>query len=357
MEAIELFYENKLGIGNFFPRKKSIESKKTMLLGSPFSGKTSLIMNHLLVGGYKHPLYIDMADQRADALDATAFKRFINEKKPSITIIENAQKLDNFDFLSEENEYIISATLPLNLEGFSTLELLPPDFEEFLMLYKKSSDVKNSFSAFFKGGSIPHLINCVDFDFIQKEQDLLALLGYRGVNLSLLKHIAAQVSRSTSIHRIYTLIKKNGKVSKDSLYKDIEHLLTQKIVFAIDEHGVSRPQKRFYLFDHALRDGLLASRDFTATFANMLFTEMRKKKGERIEFTANIDFLFPDSSTCVIAAPFLNEEAAEKKMIGILKDFVNTNEVDFVTLGNSFAFDYKGVHCEGIPFWEWALRE
>ena len=357
MKAIELFFEHKIGINNFFPRKKEIDSNKLIISGSPFSGKTSLIMNHLQVNRFKNILYIDMNDTRSEDIDVFKILEFSKEKQVEIVVLENIEKLQHIELLASLDRCILSCMQHIEIEGFDHLVLYPPDFEEFLMLYKKSSDVKNSFNPFFKHGSIPHLINLNDLEFTIREQELLALLAFRGINIPLLKQIASLISHTSSTYRFYTQIKRYQKISKDTIYKDMDFMLQNNIVYEIKEYKALKPQSRFFLFDHALRDGLLASRDFIGVFANMLFCEMIKKGEKTINFTKNIDFLLSDKRIGIVSAPFINKDGGIKKIESILKEIQEIDIIYFVTLGNEFDFIYKEVRCEGIPFWEWAIRE
>ena len=354
MEILENLYDIKHKNNHYYERKLSINSKKTLINGVKKSGKTSLIIDYLSNFTQEEILYIDLKDTRVDKkIIAKNLKNFVNSKPIKILIIEN---FDNSFALPNVEEIIL--TCKEDIEGFETLTLYPLDFEEFISFDARHSNIEHIFQIYGNTGSYPQVILNSTNSVHWSMQEMLHVMISDATEFEIFKKFSEAQSSKVSLFQIYNQLKSTIKISKDSLYKKVKKLESEKMFFLVEKHGSPKSNKKLYLIDFALKNALTFKKEFLKRFENMVFLELIKK-GYKIYYSDNIDLYMPEKNYGVLCIPFLPQEMIKLKLQKILLHVkeLKIKKIDIVTVGNEGEFWLKNTKCTIIPFWDWALQD
>ncbi|MDR1975517.1 MAG: hypothetical protein LBQ18_00845 [Campylobacteraceae bacterium] len=354
MDILEILYDNPPKARRFLPRKYEITAKKTAIFGTRFSGKSSIIIDHLGKFSRKELLYIDFSDVRVEAEEITSLQNFIDKNLIKLVVLEH------FDFQCDipgAENIILSSTKQLDIEGFTNLFVPLLDFEEFVSFSfdKKHQNIEGIFSLFEKSGTYPQIaLSGVE----ARHRQIQAMLKtYVPNSFSLLKIIALLQGVPLSVHRLYELLRPKIKLSKDTIYAKIAEFEEEHFIYFVSRFDKAGAAKKLYFADFALKNALTFEKDFMLKFQNIIFCELIKKE-RQIFYTSTLDFYLPTLSLGVLCVPFLQPELIKqrfKKLTKELKTLGITN-LQVVTLGNEGRYKDEGLVCELIPFWEWAMR-
>ncbi|QKF65473.1 ATP-binding protein [Campylobacter corcagiensis] len=350
---IEYFYDADYSV-KFHPRKKEILSPKTLIKGGFNSGKTYLLLNSLDEYKKDEILYLDLADLRVK-FSENELINFINSTKniKALGIDNLTYEIPALNSLNLE-KIVLSTTLnSLNLDGFKNLNLYMLDFEEFISFEKRSDDLGILMSRFLSigNGAKNSFLNSNDrVKFIQNS--LLSMLNKSEI-LALME-CAKFNQNSFSINQIYTNLKSNFKISKDTLYQAITRFENENLLFFLHKFGTLN--KRVYFYDFSLSDALALKKDFNKKLINALLCELLYLKDEKF-YTDKLDIVIPNINLAFLVIPFTPPDLINLRFKTLTKELkeLEISKLFVITMGNSAKFESEFCECEVMPFWEFAL--
>jgi len=354
MKLLEALYSQEFKPSTYHPRKVGIVSKKVILKGARFCGKTTLILDHLSRRKKGSYLYIDFNDLRVNQAIFIGLPNFIKEKKISLLV------LDNFDFsfsVPHVDEVIITTQEDNILEGFKQLQIFPLDFEEFLAFRKNKIDIESSFNDFAIYGTYPIMAQIPREKLITNFQNLISLMLQDRVQMSIFKALALSQGEKITPFSIYQELKVFHKISKDKLYAQIKEFQDKGMIFLLSHFDKPKASKKIYLIDFAIKSVLTFDKDFIKRFENIIFLELIKNN-EELYYTDMIEFYLPKKDLAIIPMLFLPKTMIESKIERIKKELINYHikKVEIITLEAEGEFSLDDISCEIVPFWNWALR-
>lgn len=356
MKILQILYEEEQKNNLFFDRKITISAKKTLLKGCRRSGKTTLIFDHLSLYNSEEYLYIDLNDERIKNLSFLSnLQKFIDSKNLRLLVIEGF----DFSFSLPNCEEIILSTssLHVSIKDFENLTLYPVDFEEFIAFDRRHFNIEHLFNLFANQGTFPQIVLTNELDAKKELQNLIKLALPNQTKFSIYKKLVELQSTKISLFQIYNQLKNSTKISKDKLYEYVAQLQEEGFLYLIEKYSSPKANKKVYLCDFAIKNALSLKKDFLKRFENIVFSELYKKYRE-IYYTDFIDFYLPSEHLGIICAPFsLRQSILTKleKKSQLLQKY-NLKHIEIVSIGNEDSFSFKGLTCNVIPFWEWALQ-
>ncbi len=382
MQNLKYFYENPPEVQKFIPRKKVVNSPKTILCGYKGSGKSSILFDFISNFKKDEFLYINFADLRYKFTHLNAeFDKIFEflEKNSQI----GALFLDNLDEFSE-NEILHLQNLlnlafsnspsnssqsivnlrsvvistrknSLNLQGFEKVKITPLCFEEFIAFDKRRTDINAIISAFFLQGGTPKNSFLLGSEIISSEQNALKSALNKN-EIAVLKECCEFIAQPFSANKIYLSLKEQIRISKDSIYGCVAKFEDENFINFVSKFGDKKAAKRLFLSNFNLKDALSFKKDFSKKFINAIFCEIANL-GEPIFYTKDLDFYLPSRNLGVLAIPFSASEIVFlkfKKLIGELKRLKITR-LSVISMANSGTLEIEGIKCEVVPFHSFAL--
>ncbi|GAA8965507.1 ATP-binding protein [Helicobacter pylori] len=255
------------------PLLKAHSSDKICLLGPMKSGKTTFALK--LAKDFKNPVYINYNDMRLNQniLSSWLLKWHL-EKKMDLLILDRIDRLD-FSLPKLPKIVLIPNYLsPITAPDCSLCYALGLNFKEYISFFKPNTPKNTLFNRFLKDG------NALDSLFAENEQEKV-LKKQENIKLifqayaPLMAKICSYQSKFVSAFYLYTQLKKELKISKDTLYKLLHALEKQRIIFlapSFESH-----KTKLYLCDFALPYSLTPSPSLLNVFENMVFLELYKQ--------------------------------------------------------------------------------
>ena len=353
MKTLQNIYDNKINFPTFFERKIKINSNNTILYGAKSSGKTFLIYDYLSSNEDKNYLYIDEDDFRFIPFSKNALEEFIQSNNIKILIIENYT--NNIE-LPKVDSIILSTRNSFTIENFDLLEVLPLDFEEYILFDTKHQNTTNSFNSFLKYGNLPEIIEYREFKKQHRNQELLSLYETNSTSLEILKLLIKSSAEIKSPFWLYGILKKEIKISKDFFYNKIKEYEQNSIIFLCQKFNQPKAVKKIFCFNHALIDVVLYEKKFANIFANMIFLELYTKFDD-IYYMDGVDFYIPTQNSIIISMPFFNKLLFSNISKKILKsiDGLDIQNITIVTISNYDTMHLNEIACNIMPFYEWAF--
>lgn len=352
MKILNYLFENPPKIAKFVDRKCKFDDKKVLLKGATNSGKTALMVDFLQK--FERFLYINLDDFRNHSEEIFPnLNSFIKSSKIQALGIDGA-KADFSEVLECENIIISTRSNSLNLDNFKEISVFGLDYEEFIAFYKKNYDPKTIFSHFLLKGNGCANAFLSDFEI----PNFLQANLQKSLNLSQIYELSKFsnfIHQSFSGFKIYKDLKQNLKLSKDKFYDNIDFFMDNNFIKFVPKFDEKSEAKRLYFLEFALRDSLNFKKDFSATFANMVFCELLKCKSE-IFFTDEIDFYLPKTKQAIICIPFSSFEIINlrfKKHLNFYKN-LGISKVNVISVANEYKISIDGIKLEIEPFWQWA---
>jgi len=353
MKTLQNIYDNKINFPTFFERKIRINSNKTILYGAKSSGKTFLIYDYLSQYEDKNYIYIDENDFRFTKFSTIDLEEFIESNNIQILVIEN---YSNTIVLPKVDSIILSTKNNFNLDGFDIVEVLPLDFEEYILFDTKHQNTTNSFNSFLKYGNLPEIIEYREFKKQHRNQELLSLYENNQTSLEILKLLIKSSGETKSPFWLYGILKKEIKISKDFFYNKIKQYEQNSIIFLCQKYNQPKAVKKIFCFNHALIDVVLYEKKFANIFANMIFLELYTKFDD-IYYMDGVDFYIPSQGSLIISMPFFNKNLFSNISNKLLKsiDGLEINTITIVTISNYDTMHLNEIVCDIMPFYEWAF--
>ncbi|WP_120913705.1 ATP-binding protein [Helicobacter pylori] len=297
------------------PLLKAPSSDKICLLGPMKSGKTTFALK--LAKGFKNPVYLNYNDMRLNQniLSSWLLKWHL-EKKMDLLILDNIERLD-FSLPKLPKIILIPNCLsPITAPDFSLRYALGLSFKEYTSFFKSNTPKNTLFNRFLRDG------NALDSLFVENEQEKI-LKKQENIQLifqtyaPLMAKICAYQSKFVSTFYLYTQLKKELKISKDTLYKLLHALENQRILFLVP--SFENHKTKLYLCDFALPYSLTPSPSLLSVFENMVFLELYKQfpKYELYSHDNGIFILHKNSTNklALIAHAFPTPHFLEKQLL------------------------------------------
>ncbi len=354
MNILEQIYEINFNKINFLERKISIVNQKTILVGSPKSGKTYLIYDYLSQFENEQYLYVDFDDYKNDFNEiATNLDLFIRKNNIIVLVLENYKF--NLD-LPKVTHTIITTKEKTTLDGFYKIFVKPLDFEEFLLFDTKHQNTLNSFNSFLKFGNNPEVLEYSEQKKSQRNFEICKLYCEDATQLEILLIIVKFASEKKSLFQLFTSLKKEIKISKDKFYKTCEQLEQNKLIYFCSKYKQAKAVKKIFVFNHALMDIVSYKKNFNNLFKNMVFLEIEKRY-TNIFYLDNIDFYMPQANHIILAIPFFNDLISASiisKIIPIIEEY-NIKHISIVTVSSEKTIFIGEIEAQILPFYNWVL--
>lgn len=357
MDILETLYEKPPTLLKFNERKVHIEHPNTLLLGPSGAGKTTLILDYLSTlkdGAY---LYIDVNDLRLEGnISELDLGSFYHQNNLELLVIDNY--CDSIALPNGCNLLLGSSDLSLHVKGFEILHVDYLDFEEFIAFSKGSVLPQHIFNLFANHGRHPGAVHLQDSSWVEYLQNQLCLHLSNQSTLTLFRQISLFQSKPLSLNNLYSQLKKEMKISKDTLYETTSSLQRHGLIHFVPKWQAPKTPKKFYLSDFAIKNAITFEKDFLKRFENIVFCELTKNYDE-IFYSQKLDFYLPQNSLGIVCIPFLPPELILRRFHGMLEHLksLKISNLTVLTLGNEGEGKGDGIDCEIIPFWDWALRQ
>jgi len=354
MQLLEYFYDRNNDITTYHQRKFNIpDTDKLLIYGSPASGKTSLVLDHIMSFDSELVLYIDFKDPKFNFRDIMEedIEGFIEANGIEILILDHYQH-NYFEILPNVKKLIIIASIYYNYEKkFQYLNLPLLDYEEFFAFQKRGTE-RQIFNLFLKQGTLPQLalstapkeqmfLNFIESHFNESEQKLLTILAtFNGATVT--------------TFQIYSYAKERYKISKDLIYRQIKEFEERGVIsFIFDEQQIKK--KKLLFFDFALAKYLTLSQSFPRQFQTMIALSLHK---HNILFkTFGVLGYITQNSHLIISSPFESEDSFWKRAHGKFSHYkkAGIKKVYIITVTNSYEFKIENIEFEALPFYEWIV--
>ncbi len=352
-ELLEKYYRQDLHAQGFVERRFSPPAGSFALEGLPLSGKTALLKHYLLGLKKASYLYVDCADIR---IDPAAFNREIGPfcRRHDIAVAV----LDNYRAglaVPDVPQLILAGRSLPDVHGLPRHRLRLPDFEEFLAFERKYDE--SALNDYLQIGAFPVMHRTPAEERTRVLQRTFAdALGDIGFDLLVLT--ARLHTQKVSAHMLYERLRAERKISKDTLYRRFDRLVSEGYVHAVGKYGHPRATKKLYLCDIALKNALVFQKHFGRLFENLVLTEL-VKHGTPVFYEEQVDFYLPETGRIVLCMPFGTKELLFKK-IEKTEAFIaahGVERVEVVTMSSESELNHPLARVEMIPFAQWALSE
>jgi hypothetical protein len=354
MQLLEYFYDRNNEITTYHQRKFNLpNTSKILLYGSPASGKTSMVLDHLMNHDSESSLYIDFQDPKFQFRDIMEedINGFIDANEIDLLILDHYLH-DYFEILPTVKKLIIVSDIYYDYGQASTSLHLPLlDYEEFFSFQKRGTETQ-IFNLFLKLGTLPQLAipsapkeqlfqNFIRSHFNESEQKLLNVLAYFN-------------GATVSTFQLYTHAKERYKISKDLIYKQIKIFQERGVItFISDAHNSS--SKKLLFFDFALAKYLTLSQGFPRQFDTMVALSLHK---HNIQFKAlGSSGYVTEEKHLISPAPFESEESFWKKSHNKFTLYKKSSitKVYIITVTSHYNFRIENIEFEALPFYEWVV--
>lgn len=354
MDILDILYQREFKNINFNVRKVQINDKKLLLLGPRGAGKSSLIFDYLSQRKKGSFLYIDLNDFRLTDINISHdLPIFLKKHHISLLVLEHF----SFSFeLPVCLETIITTDEKSKINGFTTAELFPLDFEEFLSFEKRELNIEATFNSYASSGTFPAMQTGLKNDYTKNlQQYIKEIYTQDKIDMTMLKILSSHQARVVSINKLFILLKKNHKVSKDRFYNFTKKLQKKYILFLVEKFDGSKNTKKMYLIDFTIRGVLNFDKDFIKRFENIVFLEL-VKRNKNIFYTDSIEFYLPNEKKAILTISFLPIDMIKNKIQRLETHFIkyDINTVQIITMGESAEFNQNGITYEILPFWNFA---
>ncbi|MFP4333163.1 MAG: hypothetical protein ACLFQJ_07650 [Campylobacterales bacterium] len=351
VEILEYFFQNSAYKKTILKRKVEISHPKTQIIGAPKVGKSSLMHEYIKSLKKNSFLYIDLNDART-SFDPSSLDGFCREKGLEYLIVDNY--LYNFK-LPDVKNIIISSDIFVEFEGFTPIFLSGLDFEEYISFTKKTTSPEHAFSTYIKDGVLPEIVSLEDSEKIKRLQEIPKLITSDTQEEDVLRFLLRFLGLEVSIHQLFTLYKKEERISKDRFYEIFKRFKSRGIIFGVPIQESGGRTSRLYFYDYGLKNANMIEKDFLKTFSNLVFLELQSRF-TKIEANSYGDFVCEYESLFIIT-PFASETILLEK-IKKYKDKITTyKEIKIVSMSLATKLDFANREIEVVPFWEWALSE
>ncbi len=355
MDILDHFYNLNYSDIRYFPRRYNIGGfRKSLIYGSPSSGKTYIALNYLNSLDRDKSLYIDLQDPKLEfnPIRLSDIERFILDNGIETLIVDNYIEGFFSRELNVDSIVVVSSKIYQELKGYHLIKVSYLNFRELLSSHRRDVE-RHRFNLFIKRGRVVQLALNVDRPreelfktFIRRnfspleERILIVLSHFNGSNVT--------------THHIYTYAKRRFKISKDSIYKKVSEFKDRELIFFIDDI-LNRNGKKLILFDFALAGYLSLSQKFIKQFDTMVALSLIEDRLDVKSF-GSFGYL-TDGDILVTPSPFESRDSSYKRAKDKIELYIehNIKSIHIVTVSTHYNFKISGIEFYALPFYEWAL--
>ena len=353
MKLLEYYQDQHPQNEYFVPRKCMIPSNGDInLFGVRGSGKSAIALDYLEESEEAQTLYIDFDEPKLqfENLKILDLQHYIDTKLITLLILDHYCH-DYFPSFPNVEQLIVITRKPLYNKLFTSLELFPLDYEEFLAF--ESTNIKNrGFNHFLRSGTLPLLARSSKTNTLAMKTFFYS--SFESQEQKLLLLLAQHHTKHLTTYQIYTFAKEKFKVSKDWLYKTIKHFTQEKLILFIDDR-YQKSGKKMLLFDFAFAKYLTLGQPFISQFDTMIALALLKHNIQ-VE-TLGIHGYVTKKNELIIPAPFESEESLwvkSQNKFSLYKKY-GIQKVTIVTMTNTYEYSIENLHFEALPFDEWSV--
>jgi predicted AAA+ superfamily ATPase len=332
---------------NFDPRKIAPIGSRAAITGAPRTGKSSLLLASAIESGEPF-LYLDLEDDRVSIEQINAeLGAYLSANSTRLLAIDNYD--DRLALNLSIDTIWLTQRKPRQIEGFTPQTLFALDFEEY-MAHSGKDDPRLRFDDFLRTGGLIELSRLDETERIRKAQEILRILCDAPQKKAIFAWFLLRGANALTPHQAYEALKSKIAVSKDTLYGYIQSLIDAQALFVAPKLGATGAPRKFYPYDHALREAISFDRALFKTFETMIALELIKRK-KTLNYADGIDLFVAQEDRAIIVAPFADKERLNDRLKNVK---IKAKKIEFITMG--FAAKIAD-RAEAIPFWEWALME
>ncbi|MGP1561547.1 MAG: hypothetical protein ACTTIC_05600 [Helicobacteraceae bacterium] len=346
MDILESLYGKKYESA---PKRRIETSDRAIIQAPACLGGVSLAKSR--VGKNDRTLFVDLSDLRCIDLNKDALQHFLRANPVDFLCVNNFDEAyKDLDCTGTERVFFITKK-SFKKDGFQNIELRSLDFEEFLSL-NYSNDIQKSFDAFLKQGGILELNNLNEDLRTQRINEILRLDLVSVAALHIFIFFVQKTGFVFSLFQAFGMLKEKIKLSKDFFYREVYELEQNRYIYAVEKLGESGCAKKYYPFDFSLRQGIVAGKNLSKTFENMVFLELLKRY-KKVFYTDYTDFFA--GGLGVVCLPFCDFEK-----IAVKTKLARKNSAIQRLLILTMGYEYEGV-VDKLPvraaaFWSWSLE-
>lgn len=303
----------------------------------------------------KDYLYIDFCDFRFDRAVLEYLDEFI--AKHNIKVLA----IDNFDYsieLPKKTINIVVSNKVEQLKGYKKINLLPLDFEEYILFHNKNQNITHIFNEYLKDSTFLNLVHIQKYKLIPMLQNNINLMAQNDLELEILKIFVLNSGLKLSLLQVFNILKEKMKISKDKFYDIAQSLEDRQYIFFVEKFAQPKSPKKIYAIDFNLKSAVSFEKNLSLTFENMIFLELLKR-GKKVYYTDYLTFYKPSKNIGILSIAFVDIDQIEKKLNKIHKHLVEQKieKLYIITIGEEDNITIKNLSCEILPFWKWALMD
>lgn len=299
-------------------------------------------------------------------------------------------------FITGSNSRMLSSELSTSLRGRTLqYEEFPLSFKEYCQFTKidtnyyvaaNQAKIINAFKEYLKFGGFPEIVLSQEiykerilqeYFFVMLYKDLIE--RYEIKNPApvryFIKRIMANLTKPTSINRIYNELKSQGvSIGKNTLYDLIEQTEAIYLFFSMTKYSLSlikenSGDKKYYCIDTGLRHILLNSQseDNGKLLENAVFLHLRRTllPQENIHYykeKKECDFLITDQMQVTqliqVSWDIHDQETRQREIDGLLEASAATGcqNLIIITFDEEGEIIEQGQQIQIIPLWKWTIR-
>lgn len=299
-------------------------------------------------------------------------------------------------FITGSNSRMLSSELSTSLRGRTLqYEEFPLSFKEYCQFTKtdtkyyvaaNQAKIINAFKEYLKFGGFPEVVLSQEiykerilqeYFFVMLYKDLIE--RYEIKNPApvryFIKRIMANLTKPTSINRIYNELKSQGvSIGKNTLYDLIEQTEAIYLFFSLTKYSLSlikenSGDKKYYCIDTGLRHILLNSQseDNGKLLENAVFLHLRRTllPQENIHYykeKKECDFLITDQMQVTqliqVSWDIHDQETRQREIDGLLEASAATGcqNLIIITFDEEGEIIEQGQQIQIIPVWKWTIR-
>lgn len=299
-------------------------------------------------------------------------------------------------FITGSNSRMLSSELSTSLRGRTLqYEEFPLSFKEYCQFTKidtnyyvaaNQAKIINAFKEYLKFGGFPEIVLSQEiykerilqeYFFVMLYKDLIE--RYEIKNPApvryFIKRIMANLTKPTSINRIYNELKSQGvSIGKNTLYDLIEQTEAIYLFFSLTKYSLSlikesSGDKKYYCIDTGLRHILLNSQseDNGKLLENAVFLHLRRTllPQESIHYykeKKECDFLITDQMQVTqliqVSWDIHDQETRQREIDGLLEASAVTGcqNLIIITFDEEGEIIEQGQQIQIIPLWKWTIR-
>jgi len=266
--------------------------------------------------------------------------------------------IDSFDFsftLPSSTINILSTNTKANISGYEIINLLPLDFEEYI-LFHKFEKIENIFPHFIQDSTYPEIAISPHNLKIPKIQAIINHISKDETEKKILIELFQSMGLKLTIFQFFTKLKKTMKISKDKIYSFLSYLEEIKIIFLIKKYNTKNSPKKVQLIDFYLKQATSFNKNIYQVVENAVFLELIKKTNEYIFYSDEVNFILPKKQLSIIISLFAEKDIFIEKLKTNIHKF-QTKEVLIIGISDQWNLTIQNIKFSYMPFYIFATND